>query len=75
MLPTFSVFGLILNTYGVLVSLALLGGIAWALLRVRARALPVEPFVDVIFATIVAGLAGSRLGYFLEHSWDVLDLG
>lgn len=63
----FEIFGHPVPTYGVMVSLAHLVGIAAVLAIARARRLPVEPYVDLIFVVLLAGLLGARAAYVWEH--------
>ena len=56
-------------------SLAHVAGILGVLLLVRRRRLRVDPYVDLIFAVLVGGLLGGRLGWWLEHPEAIRGLG
>lgn len=62
----FSVAGHPLSTYGVMLSLAHLAGIALILFRAKRRGLPVDPYVDLIFVILFAGVVGGRAWYVAE---------
>jgi phosphatidylglycerol:prolipoprotein diacylglycerol transferase len=67
MLPhLFSIAGHPLSTYGLLLSLAHLVGIAAVLWRARARGLPLDPYVDLVFVLLLAGVVGGRAWYVAE---------
>jgi len=67
----FHLFGYPVKTYGVFVSLAHLAGILGVLFLARRRGHRLEPFVDLIFIVLLAGLTGGRLGYWLEHRAEI----
>jgi phosphatidylglycerol:prolipoprotein diacylglycerol transferase len=67
MLPhLFSLGGHPVSTYGVMLSLAHLAGIALILRRAKARGLPVDPYIDLIFVILLAGVVGGRAWYIAE---------
>jgi len=56
-----------LRSYGVMVSLAHLMGLALVLLLLKRRGKDPSPYVDLMFAVVLSGVVGARLGYILEH--------
>jgi phosphatidylglycerol:prolipoprotein diacylglycerol transferase len=67
MLPSlFSVGSYPVSTYGLLFSIAHLAGIGLVLWLARRRGQAIEPYVDLIFVTLVAGLLGGRAFYVWE---------
>lgn len=71
----FHLFGYPVKTYGVFVSLAHVAGIIGVLSLARRRGHGLEPFVDLIFVVLFAGLLGGRLGYWAEHRHEIAGLG
>lgn len=63
----FSLFSYPIRSYGVFMTLAHLAGIAWILALARARREPIAPYLDLLFAVILAALVGARLDYALHH--------
>jgi phosphatidylglycerol:prolipoprotein diacylglycerol transferase len=57
------------------VSLAHLAGIAGVLYLAHRRGQRLEPFVDLIFVVLFAGLLGGRLGYWAEHRHEITSWG
>lgn len=55
-----------MSTYGVMLSLAHLAGIFFVLRRAKARGLPVDPFIDLIFVLLLSGVVGGRAWYVAE---------
>lgn len=66
----FSIAGHPLSTYGVMLSLAHLLGIGLVLWRAKGRGLPVDPYVDLIFVLLFAGVIGGRAWYVAEFADD-----
>lgn len=68
MLPTlFEIQGYSVSTYGVMVSLAHLVGMVLVLWLVKQRNLPLNPYVDLMFAVVLSGVVGARATYVMEH--------
>ncbi len=61
----FTLFGFPVRAYGAFMTLAHLAGIALFLRTLRGREL--GPYIDLMIATVIAGLVGARLGYALVH--------
>lgn len=64
----FSIAGHPVSTYGVMLSLAHLAGIGLILLRAKACGRPVDPYVDLIFVLLLAGVVGGRAWYVAEFA-------
>jgi phosphatidylglycerol:prolipoprotein diacylglycerol transferase len=59
----FHLFGLEIGSYGFLMMLAHFAGLVTLLWIARAHHQAFGPFLDMIFAVVLAGLVGARLGY------------
>lgn len=57
------------GSYGFFMTVAHLVGIAALLLLARSDRRPLGPFLDLLFAVVISGLIGARLGYALTH-WN-----
>lgn len=65
----FSVFGLPIYWYGILIAAAFLLGMLYVLRRVKTFGLDGDRLMDVLFGGVLLGIVGARL-YFVLFSWD-----
>ena len=77
----FSLFGLPVGSYGFLMTLAHLAGLAALLWIARVHHRAIGPFLDMVFAVVLFGLVGARFGYafnqwneFRDDPWRLLSL-
>jgi len=74
MFPTIAKLGpLALHSWGLMLALAFLAGIAIAYLRAKKKGLDPQHIVDMAVIVIVAGVIGGRLAYVLVHLSDFKD--
>jgi phosphatidylglycerol:prolipoprotein diacylglycerol transferase len=62
--------GIKLHTYGLMVALGFLVGIAWVAYEAKRVGEPPEKLMDLCFYVVVAAILGSRLYYMLESEPD-----
>lgn len=60
---------LAIRWYGIFVALGFLGGYILATCRAKKRGVPTEVISDLLFWTMVAGIAGARLFYVIQN-WE-----
>lgn len=71
MLPElFSIFGLTLHTFGVMVATGFLTGMWWCRREAERLGYPVERVMDLTFWLMIWGLIGAR-GMFIMVNWDM----
>ncbi|MGZ3656714.1 MAG: prolipoprotein diacylglyceryl transferase [Bdellovibrionota bacterium] len=82
MRPTlFHLFGLPFGSYGFFIALAHLVGLVSLFWIARVNRRPLGPFLDMVFAVVIFGVVGARLGYaynqwgeFSSDPWQLLSL-
>lgn len=65
----FTVGGISVYWYGILIAAAFLAGAVYTLKRVREFGLDGDRFIDVILGGVILGIIGARL-YYVAFSWD-----
>lgn len=77
----FHFLGYPVGSYGAFMTLAHLAGLTALLWIARAHRTPIGPFLDLVFAVVVGGLIGARLGYayfkwgeFRSDPWLLISL-
>ena len=63
----FSIGKFYIGTYGVMLALGLIAGTAVAMWKARKLDLPIDRLMDIIFFTILAGIAGGRITYLIVY--------
>ena len=67
----FEFSGFELRSYGAMVSLAHLMGLALVLFLLHKKGLDPSPYVDLMFAVVLLGVVGARIVYLLEHTQEM----
>lgn len=63
----FTLAGLPIRTYGVMLAVAITLGFLWAQRRAKHIDLPKQLLSDVLFWTVIGGLIGARLGFVVQE--------
>lgn len=69
----FRIGALTIKSYGLMLALAFLGGVALAQWRARVKGIDPQFMVDLSVIILIAGVAGSRLQYVFFHLRDFVD--
>ncbi|HOO97295.1 MAG TPA: prolipoprotein diacylglyceryl transferase [Caldisericia bacterium] len=80
--PTaFTIFGLQIKWYGILITLGILAGVAFAWNRAKKYGLTKDNLLDLAFVIIIVGIIGARLtyiianfGYFAQNPAEILSI-
>lgn len=80
--PTaFTLFGLQIKWYGILITLGILAGVAFAWNRAKRYGLTKDNLLDLAFVIIIVGIIGARLtyiianfGYFIQNPAQILSI-
>jgi phosphatidylglycerol:prolipoprotein diacylglycerol transferase len=77
----FHLLGYPVGSYGAFIALAHFAGLVTLLWIARANRSPIGPFLDIVFAVVLFGLVGARLGYafnnwgeFSDNPWRLTSL-